>query len=248
MNITTEKAFDIVMSFSEDRQVITAAEVSTRFGLPRSTAYRYLSTLKSCGLLEERVGGGYRLGPKIHALARAAIRGTSLIDVARPFLEELAQTLGEAVLLNQTLGGEIVNLDCVESEHLKISRLKGSVAPVPAGASAKIFLAFDTSIDLEAFMAEAPLKKHAAKTVIDRKILLRKIIEARERGYAVNDEEIDAGIRAVAAPILIDGKASYCVSVVALATRMPSATIPDIGQQVKRCAGAIAVAWKSVQI
>ncbi|WP_431037037.1 helix-turn-helix domain-containing protein [Pseudomonas yamanorum] len=48
-NITVEKAFDILMSFGESRQEITAPEVSERFGLPRSTAYRYLATLKSYG-------------------------------------------------------------------------------------------------------------------------------------------------------------------------------------------------------
>ena len=248
-NITVEKAFDILMSFGEDRQVITAAEVSERFGLPRSTTYRYLSTLKSYGLLEERTGGGYKLGPKVYALARAAVRSTSMVDVARPFLEELSRDSGETVLLNQTLGGEIVVIDSVESQHhLKISYLKGSVIPVPAGASAKTFLAFDPSIDLDAFMAEAPLKKHVNKTVIDRKILTRKILEARQLGYAVNDEEIDVGVRAVAAPILIDGKASFCVSMVGPVVRMPTDQIPLIGEEVKRCAYAIQCAWDSVRV
>jgi DNA-binding IclR family transcriptional regulator len=248
-NITVEKAFDILMSFSEDRQVITAAEVAERFGIPRSTTYRYLSTLKSYGLLDERAGGGYKLGPKVYALARAVVRGTSMVEVARPFLEELSRSSGETVLLNQTLGGEIVVIDSVESLHrLKITYPKASIIPVPAGASAKTFLAFDPSIDLDAFMAEAPLKKHVAKTVIDRKILMSKILEARELGYAVNDEEIDDGVRAVAAPILIDGKASYCVSLVGPAVRMPSAKIPDIGEAVKRCAESVRLAWESVRV
>jgi DNA-binding IclR family transcriptional regulator len=248
-NVTVEKAFDILMSFGEDRQVITAAEVSERFGLPRSTTYRYLSTLKSYGLLEERSGGGYKLGPKVFALARAAVRSTSMVEVARPFLENLSRSSGETVLLNQTIGGEIVVIDCIESQqHLKISYLKGSIIPVPAGASAKTFLAFDPSIDLDMFMAEAPLKKHAAKTVIDRKILTRKIMEARQLGYAVNDEEIDVGVRAVAAPIFIDGKASYCVSLVGPVVRMPSDQIAAIGDAVKRCATLVQAAWDSVRV
>jgi DNA-binding IclR family transcriptional regulator len=248
-NITVEKAFDILMSFGEDRQVITAVEVSEKFGLPRSTTYRYLATLKAYGLLDERAGGGYKLGPKVYALARAAARGTSMVEVARPFLEELSKRSGETVLLNQTLGGEIVVIDCIESQQpLKISYLKGSVIPVPAGASAKTFLAFDPSIDLDAFMAEAPLKKYVPKTVIDRKILIRKILEARERGYALNDEEIDEGVRALAAPILIDGRASYCVSLVGPVVRMPSEKIPELGEDVKRCAEAVRAAWENVRI
>jgi DNA-binding IclR family transcriptional regulator len=248
-NVTVEKAFDILMSFGEDRQVITAAEVSERFGLPRSTTYRYLATLKAYGLLEERNGGGYKLGPKVFALARAAVRSTSMVEVAKPFLESLSRSSGETVLLNQTIGGEIVVIDCIESrQHLKISYLKGSIIPVPAGASAKTFLAFDPSIDLDAFMAEAPLKKHAAKTVIDRKILTRKIMEARQLGYAVNDEEIDVGVRAVAAPIFIDGKASYCVSLVGPVVRMPTDQIAAIGDAVKRCAAAVQNAWDSVRV
>jgi DNA-binding IclR family transcriptional regulator len=248
-NITVEKAFDILMSFGEDRQVLTAAEVSEKFSLPRSTTYRYLATLKSNGLLDERPGGGYRLGPKVYALARAVVRGTSMVEVARPFLEELSRSSGETVLLNQTLGGEIVVIDCIEShQRLKISYLKGSVIPVPAGASAKTFLAFDPSIDLEEFMAEAPLKKYVPKTVIDRKALMRKILEARERGYALNDEEIDEGVRAIAAPIFIDGRASYCVSLVGPVVRMPTEKIAALGEDVKRCAEAVRAAWENVRI
>ena len=248
-NITVDKAFDILLSFGENRQAITATEVSDRFGLPRSTTYRYLLTLKESGLLEERSGGGYKLGPKILALARAVVRSVSLVEVARPYLEELSRNSGETVLLNQMLGGEIVVIDCVESpHHLKISYLKGSIIPVPAGASAKLFLAFDQSIDLEAFMADAPLKKHAMKTVIDRKILLRKIGEARKLGYALNDEEIDEGIRAVAAPILVRGKASHCVSLVAPAVRIPDEKLPRIGEDVKRCADTIRMAWESLTL
>lgn len=248
-NITVEKAFDILMSFGEDRQVITAAEVSDRFDLPRSTTYRYLATLKAYGLLEERAGGGYKLGPKVFALARATLRSTSLVDVARPFIEELSRSSGETVLLNQIIGGEIVVIDCIESpQRLKISYLKGSVIPVPAGASAKTFLAFDPAIDLDEFMAEAPLKKYVPKTVIDRKALMRKIVEARQLGYALNDEEIDVGVRAVAAPIMIDGRPSYCVSLIGPVVRMPAAQIPELGEAVKRCANAIRLAWESVRL
>ncbi|WP_431037039.1 IclR family transcriptional regulator [Pseudomonas yamanorum] len=156
---------------------------------------------------------------------------------------------GETVLLNQTLGGEIIVIDCVESlQPLKISYLKGSVMPVPAGASAKAFLAFHPSIGLDSFMAEAPLKKYVPKTVIDRKILTRKIMEARHQGYALNDEEIDTGVRAVAAPIIIEGKASYCVSLIGPVVRMPKAQVPEIGQLVKQCAQAIQFAWAQVRI
>lgn len=247
-NITVGKAFDILMSFEEGRQVITAAEVSEKFSLPRSTAYRYLATLKSYGLLEERDGGGYKLGPKVFKLARAAIRGTSMVEIARPFLMHLARSSGETVLLNQTLGGEIVCIDCIESQQpLKISYLKGSVIPVPAGASAKTFLAFDQSIDLEAFVAEAPLRKYVPKTVIDRKVLVRRLIEARERGYTLNDEEIDEGVRAIAAPIIIDGRPTYCVSLVGPVIRIPQEKTPLLGEDVKRCAEAIRLAWENVR-
>jgi DNA-binding IclR family transcriptional regulator len=205
--------------------------------------------MKSYGLLEERNGGGYKLGPKVFALVRSAVRSTSMVSVARPFLERLSRSSGETVLLNQTISGEIVVIDCIESQqHLKISYLKGSIIPVPAGASAKTFLAFDPSIDLDAFIAEAPLKKHAAKTVIDRQALMRKIIEARQLGYAVNNEEIDVGVRAVAAPIFIDGKASYCVSLVGPVVRMPMDQIPMIGEAVKRCASEVQCAWESVRV
>ncbi len=244
-NITVDKAFDILLSFSENRQAITAAEVSERFCLPRSTTYRYLLTLKENGLLEERVGGGYKLGPKIYALAHAVVRSVNLVDISRPHLEALSKKTGETVLLNQMLGGEIVVIDCVESRHpLKISYLKGSIVPVPAGASAKLFLAFGPSTDLESFMAEAPLKKHATKTVIDRKKLMRKITEARTRGYALNDEEIDEGVRALAAPILIDGVASHCVSLVGPVLRMPDEELPSIAEEVKHCANSIRLAWE----
>jgi DNA-binding IclR family transcriptional regulator len=73
-------------------------------------------------------------------------------------------------------------------------------------------------------------------------------MEARRQGYALNDEEIDAGVRAVAAPIIIDGRASYCVSLIGPVVRMPKAQVPEIGELVKKCAQAIQVAWEHVRI
>ncbi|WP_196799223.1 IclR family transcriptional regulator [Burkholderia pseudomultivorans] len=248
-NITVERAFDILMVFAEDRQVVTASEVSERFGLPRSTTYRYLSTLRAYGLLEEREGGGYKLGPKVFQLARATMKSSSIVNVARPYLEELSSQTGETVSLNQTLAGEVVVVDCVESQQrLKISYVRGSAMPVPGSASAKTFLAFDPSIELDAFLAEAPMRKYTSKTIIDRDRLSRKIIEARKLGYTINDEEVDEGVRAVAAPILIGGRASYCVSLVGPSVRISSAMLKEYGEMVKRCADAISAAWQEVKV
>ena len=87
------------MLFSEDKPIWSTAEIAQHFGMPRTTTYRYLASLRSYGLLVEDASGGYRLGPRIFPLARVAKAGTSILTIALPHLSTLNRDLGEAVTL-----------------------------------------------------------------------------------------------------------------------------------------------------
>jgi AraC-like DNA-binding protein len=116
-NSTADRAIDILLLFSEDRPVWSVAEISEHFGMPRTTTYRYISSLRSYALIVEDASGGYRLGPKIFPLARVAKAGTSIITVASLHLEELNGAFGEAVTLYERIGHESIALDRFESRH-----------------------------------------------------------------------------------------------------------------------------------
>jgi DNA-binding IclR family transcriptional regulator len=166
VNSTADRAIDILLLFSEDRPVWTTAEIATHFDMPRSTIYRYLGSLRSYSLIVEDNAGGYRLGPKIFPLAQAARAGTSILNVAEPFLEELNRTFGEAVTLYERIGHESIPLLRMESRHsVKMMYSRGQILPWPAAASSKALLAFAPPNEQEAiFRLLVPVRYTATTT------------------------------------------------------------------------------------
>ena len=144
-NATADRAIDILLLFSEEQPVWTVNDIAAHFSMPRSTIYRYVSSLRGYALIIEdgRGGGGYRLGPRVFALARVARSNTSVIRIAAPHLASLSERYGELVVLNQRVGHEMITLDRIESRHrVAISYTRSQLLPWPATGSAKLLLAF----------------------------------------------------------------------------------------------------------
>lgn len=221
-NSTADRAIEILLMFNDDHPSRTAIEVAERFAMSRSTTYRYLSSLRSQGLLVDTGESGYRLGPRIFQLARVARRGYGVLQIAEPELRQLAQMTGETVLMSQLNGVELSVLECIESAHpVRISYSRGQALPTPASASAKIFLAFGDPRLAQTVTRRRKLQRYTDHTITDPAAFARDIEAVRTQGYAVNREEVDEGVSAIAAPVLgAGGFAAYAISVVAPSYRL----------------------------
>ncbi|WP_280384150.1 IclR family transcriptional regulator [Nocardia wallacei] len=240
-NSTADRALDILQLFSEDRLVLSGAEISQQLGVARSTAYRYLQTLVSTGFMED-APGGFRLGPRIFQLARLARAGIGLSEISLPVMRELARQTGETALLTRRSGHVVVCLERVEaSRPVRLSYDRGQVLPINAGAAAEVLLAWASSEEIDAVLAEAPLRRFTPKTLVDPRRLNKRLAEIRKAGFAVSRSELDENVVGVAAPIRDStGAVRAAVSIAALAARLPAEDTRRAADQV--CAAAAEIA------
>lgn len=243
-NSTADRAIEILLMFEDSHPVITASEVAERFGMPRSTTYRYLSSLRTQGLLIEASDGGFRLGHRIFTLARIARLGFTILQVARPHLEALLRDTGETVLLIQRNGVELSILECLESSGaIRISYARGRVLPTPASASSKVFLAFDKPGRVEKLLRGRKIARYTENTLTDPGQISDVLAEVRRNGYAINFNEVDEGVAAVSAPVFGPNQViEYAVSVVAPSFRVDPTRLAVLAPRVMAAAAAISEA------
>lgn len=239
-NATAERAIDVLLLFDEERPVLAAAEVARRLNMSRSTTYRYLQSLRAYGLIEEDAAGGFRLGPRVFQLARVARQGLGLSEVALPPMRELAALTGEAVLLTRRSGNHVVCVERVESRFpMRLSYERGQVLPLHAGASAKVLLAYLPPAEIDAALA-SPLPSYTPQTVTDPARLRADLAAIRAAGYAVTESEVDANVRAVAAPIRNAADEVVAgITLVAPAFRVDETALPRVLDAVQATAAAI---------
>jgi DNA-binding IclR family transcriptional regulator len=248
-NATADRAMELLMLFSENRMVLSAAEVASELGLSRSTTYRYLQSLRSYGLLEEDAGGlGFRLGPAIFELARIARKGLGLSEIAVPLMRDLAGRLDETVILTRRVGNQVVTIEREESgSPIRLSYERGHILPIHAGASASVLLAFASEAEIEQVLATTHLEKFTDRTISDIAEFRRNLYRTRARGYAVSRGELDTGVIGVAAPVLDAGNRPVAgLSAVALEFRVPDEKLPDVIEAVRATAENIAAGLRVI--
>jgi DNA-binding IclR family transcriptional regulator len=239
-NSTADRAIDILLLFSEDRPIWSTTEIAEHFGMPRTTTYRYISSLRSYALIVEDESGGYRLGPKIFPLARVAKVSTSIMAVAAPHLAELNRTFGEAVTLYERIGHESIALDRFESRHrVKMMYSRGQMLPWPGAASAKVLLAHAPPPEQEAIFRVLVPVRYTEKTIKSLKLLRLALENIRRDGYAYSDQEREEGVRAIAAPIFSASDGRYCVTMSGPLFRMTAEKLPSMISTVRKAAQKI---------
>jgi len=240
-NSTAERAIDTLLIFSDQRPVWTVAELAEHFGMPRSTMYRYLNTLRGVGLIAEEEQGRYRLGPRILQLARVAKQNSSILRVASPVIAELNKRFNETVILNEKIGHEMITLERVDTRHnVSVSSLRGQLLPWPAAASAKVLLAFAAPEERQALLRLMSPVRYTAKTIATRAALRAAVTNIQTQGYAVGDEELELGVRGIAVPIFWKGECRFTLSIAVPSFRLPDDKLPEMIDAIKAAALAIA--------
>jgi DNA-binding IclR family transcriptional regulator len=180
---------------------ISLAELSAMIKMPKSSTHRYLVTLLELGLAERKDGDRFSLGTKVIELAGSFLAKSDLRNESQAVLNALAEKTGETIHLAVASGTEVVYIAKVESRHaLGMSSHIGARLPMYCTALGKAILAFSDKELLQAVLAE-PLKPRTPQSLTSGKALTADLDLVRSRGYAIDDEENEAGIRCVGAPI-----------------------------------------------
>ncbi len=202
-----EKCFAILGLLSTNGEGMTLSAISRHLNYPKSTVFNIMGTLASLGIVENGPGGTYVLGPRLYTLGMKAKESIDLVNVARPYLEELSRITKLSAFLGTLSSDGVIILDKVDSPFdIKVSSEIGMKIPLVAGATGKIFLAQMDDPELEEALATLDLKKFTPHTCINKKEYKKIIRDVQEQGIAFDDEEYILGIRAIAAPIRWPGR------------------------------------------
>jgi DNA-binding IclR family transcriptional regulator len=212
---------------------MSAARVAGHLGTSRAAAHRFLSTLRDLGYVEKNDAGRFRLTFKIVELGMQKLDGFEIRHVAHPYMQQLAMAFGETVNLGHWDNGAIVHLDKINStEILRLDVGMGAMAPAYCTGLGKAMLAYLPQSEVDAYLTATPLTASSPKTITRRAMLMNEIALIRERGYAVDDEELTLGLCCVGAPIFDHtGKARYALSISGPSLRMTDEKIRAIGDK-----------------
>lgn len=196
-----ERALAVLRCVEAGDNDVGVTELAQRAGLTVSTAHRLARTLTEAGLLvQDPRTERYQLGPELVVLGRKAERRLGYRQ-ALPLLEELATATGESINLGIRAGNEVrVVLDVVSRHPLRFNQESGSRVPMHVSAMGKCLLAAGGDIDAQ-IEGLGDLVRATHRTITDRDQLRAELELVRERGWAINDEERNPGVRAIAAPV-----------------------------------------------
>jgi IclR family transcriptional regulator, pca regulon regulatory protein len=203
-------------------------ELSRRVGLGMPTSLRLIRTLEEAGYVrQEPRTKRYRLSWKMLQLHEVTTSILDYADVARPYLEDLASTLGESTGMAVLDDTDVRYAIRVSSTRIVAANIPpGSLFPPHATAMGKVLLAALEPSVVCALALQRPFERFTPTTVTVIDELLEHLRDVAERGYAVSNEEWEPGLRSLAAPVRMrDGRvvAAVCVTVV-----RPGVTIPTM--------------------
>ena len=229
-----ERAVDILQVLSEDAHELTAGEVAERLSLHKSTIHRLLTVLDQHRLIRRNAETGrYALGLRLFEFGTRAVRGLQLRDQAQPHLDKLARETGETAHICVYDHGEMVSLAYAEgSRSLRMPATVGRRTPAYCSAVGKAMLAFLPESTLEDVFVRPP-RACTEKTLVTREALLADLRQVRMRGYAIDNEEIERGLRCVGAPVWnYSGEVAAAVSVAGPAFRITRTRVPGIAREI----------------
>jgi len=225
-----------------ERETWSLEELTQAVGQAKSRVFRILRTFEDSGyIVHDPPGGAYRLGPRLHSLGAASLQYEQLRWKALPPLEELARTTGETAHIGILDGHEVVTVQLVEGHHaVRMHAHVGKRGPAHASALGKVLLAYFPEPEIDAFVRTAKLVAMTAHTVTDPLRLKRQLLQIRETGQAIDNQERELGLSCVAAPITDHtGQVVASVSISAPTTRLGPKEAQAQAPRVKECARTI---------
>lgn len=239
---SVDRAIDILEAVASANGVLSVDQIVTATGLPKSTAFRVLATLTARRLLErDAQTQTYRLGMLALVIGARAMGDLDLRRVARPHIEKLMAVTGETVHLSILSGDNALCIDKIDaSRSMRMASFVGFLDPLHCSGVGKALLAFQDEPLRDALLGRMRFEPHTPRTITDRTSLSAQISDIRSRGFAVDDEEIEEGLRCIAAPIRDhSGVVVAAVSISGPTVRVNDGSMSDLTQAVTGCAQTI---------
>jgi len=232
-----------VLSYYHDP--VSLKQLAMETGLHPSTAHRILGAMSMNGFVERADPGTYRLGIRLLELGNLVKSRINIRDSAMPLMRQIHQRIGESVNLGVRQGDEIVYVERTSSgrSSVRVVHLVGARAPLHVTAVGKLYLVEDGAQKVKEYAKRTGLPGYTPASITTLAALEKELERVRREGVAVDNEEIELGLRCIAAPVRDDsGELVAGLSVSAPADRLDpdwEAIIRETADQISAAIGYV---------
>lgn len=236
---SVDRALDLLETLARSDRAMGVGELAAATGLPQGTAHRLLRSLQGRGYIRHDLSRKYSLGPAAFRLRDGAQR--SLAQIAAPYLRAMVEYAGETANLSVLEGDDVVYIAQVPSPHtLRMFAEVGRHVPPHTTASGKVLLSGLPADRVAALLRRTGLPGTTPNSITDVETLFGELEQTRERGWGVDEEEQELGVRCVAVPI---GRGSDVIAALSLsgpAERFAGAAQTGVVEEMARLAAGFA--------
>ncbi len=226
-----ERLFSLMDVLASREEAISLKEISEKTGLHPSTTHRILNDLTIGRYVDRPEAGSYRLGMRLLELGNLVKARLNVRDAAMTPMRELHKLIQQPVNLSMRQGDEIVYVERAYSERsgMQVVRAIGGRAPLHLTSVGKLFLSIDDPLKVRSYATRTGLSGHTRNSITQLPVLERELSKVRQYGIARDNEELEMGVRCIAAGIYDDqGKLLAGLSISAPADRMDEEWLPKL--------------------
>ena len=237
-----ERMFTLIDVLAAREEAVTLKEISEKAGLHPSTAHRILNDLATGRFVDRPQPGSYRLGMRLLELGNLVKGRLNVRDAALLPMRELHKLIQQPVNLSMRQGDEIVYVERAYSERsgMQVVRAIGGHAPLHLTSVGKLFLAADDPQRIRAYATRTGLQGHTKNSITTLESLERELAKVRQYGQASDNEELELGVRCMAAGIYDDqNKLVAGLSISAPSGRLEDEWLPKLKETTRHISEAL---------
>ncbi len=226
-----ERMFALIDVLASREEAISLKEISEKTGLHPSTTHRILNDLATGRFVDRPESGSYRLGMRLLELGNLVKGRLNVRDAALVPMRELHKLIQQPVNLSLRQGDEIIYVERAYSERsgMQVVRAIGGRAPLHLTSTGKLFLAADDPQRVRTYATRTGLPGQTRNSITQLLLLERELAKARQYGTARDNEELELGVRCIAAGVYDDqGKLVAGLSISAPADRLEEEWLPKL--------------------
>jgi IclR family pca regulon transcriptional regulator len=240
--LSLARGLRVIESFEGHHDGRSIVEIASGTGLSRAAIRRILHTLELLGYVE-RSRQVYRLKTQVLRLGFSFLSSSSVVEAARPILEHISEQLHESSSMSMLDGGQIVYVARSAATRILAAGLSvGSRLPAYCTSMGRVLLASLPDDQLSAHLRKLKPKSYTPKTLTRIPQIKKAILEVRKNGYAIVDEELEAGLRSIAVPVYT--RSNHVVAAINVGTHVSRV---DRTALIRKCLPALQAGARSLR-
>ncbi|WP_285276443.1 IclR family transcriptional regulator domain-containing protein [Halopseudomonas bauzanensis] len=219
----------ILNAFDAEHPRMTLTEMASRTDMDRAKARRFLLTLEALGYVR-RSGRDFELTPRVLELGHAFQASNQYRAVIQHYLQDITAEIGESSSLSVLDGTDVVYVVRSAAPHrlMAISLSVGTRLPAAYTSMGRVLLAQLPQANLDSLLQSMELRAHTPHSLVDMEALRKELDQVRQQGYSLVDQELDLGLRSVAAPVFAgNGDLLGAINISTNAARVPLEVLLD---------------------